>query len=150
MDCMIISWRTPFRAFTNQHKPRKAEHGGSFNVLTHNVIRLKLWKKHRRRVHVRCQIQFCSILYYASTSQVNQIHFVTSKSGLRKRLQTVDEHSLSLFIGQGCAPLLRGGYHRLTLKSALRADNVYILPAHYSPQPAAPYTHLFKCSWLKA
>lgn len=77
-----------------------------------------------------------------SPSRVNQIHFVTSKSGLRKRLQTVDEHSLSLFVGQGCAPPLRGGYRSLTLKSALRADNVYVLPAHYPLRPAASHTHL--------
>lgn len=65
---------------------------------------------------------------------VNQIHLVTSKSGFRKKLLRVDEHSPSLFIGQG--PQLRGGCHRLTLKSVLRADNVYILPAHYPISPS--------------
>lgn len=65
---------------------------------------------------------------------VNQIHLVTSKSGFRKKLLRVDEHSPSLFIGQG--PQLRGGYHRLTLKSVLRADSVYILPAHYPISPS--------------
>lgn len=65
---------------------------------------------------------------------VNQIHLVTSKSGFRKKLLRVDEHSPSLFIGQG--PQLRGGYHRHTLKSVLRADNVYILPAHYPISPS--------------
>lgn len=75
-------------------------------------------------------------------SQANQIHSATSKSGLRKRPQTVDEHSLSLLLGRGCAPPLRGGYHSRTLKSVLRADNVCILPAQHVLQPSASYTHL--------
>lgn len=62
-------------------------------------------------------------------------------SDIKERIQEeAVEHSPSLFIGQG--PQLRGGCHGLTLKSVLRADNVYILPAHYPLQPIVSHIRL--------
>lgn len=105
-------------------KLSEADHSGALTCL---FIMLQCLNCGRNRGSV-CTVKYDYI--HVSASRANRIHYVTSKSGFRKRLQTVDEHSLSLFFGPGCAPPLRGGYHSLTLKADPRADNVYVYLVH--------------------
>ena len=96
------------------------------------------WKQlvcqNKRRFFVRCHSETVSIwrVLSASTPQVSEICSVTSKSSYQEEaVEPWMNIPFSLFLGQGSTPPLRGRYHRLTLKSGLGADSVYILlPAH--------------------
>lgn len=88
------------------------------------------------RLHL-CISMFVGLLYKSIRSI-----YATSKSVFRKRLQTVEEHSLSLVIGQECVPLLRGAHYGPSLKSLLKA--VFILAVLFFLQLNTFHIHFCK------